>query len=308
MDYYPVCKCGDMLGLPFCELGDENLCMEREMEEMEIIDNEQGSLLDLLPTNPQSAYYDTGWSSGGGNYLRNKCCHSLDQYALHNGEIVYLSGSTSAWQMRDWQPDVGFYLDGSWDIQTESFAYLIAWQDFGLPQIPEHVFDRFIITALAHLAEGETVEIGCMGAHGRTGTFLACLDIASSGGKLAPKTAIGKVRREHCNKAIETETQEWFVRAYWARINGRVVPKKPRPKKSKFTTPITIVASTAPPVPTKEAVKVEAPYDKKSFVELAAELKAENDHKEETARRLAEYGYKSDGNGYLVKIESEVGE
>lgn len=50
----------------------------------------------------------------------------------------------------------------------------------------------------------------CVGGHGRTGTALASLLVASG---LEPDVAISMVREKHCNKAIETTEQSDYVKA-----------------------------------------------------------------------------------------------
>jgi hypothetical protein len=159
---------------------------------------------------------------------RRMCCHSLDPFTLDNGQTVYLSAVFDARMYRDWIPDIGIYFDGSWDRESESFTYLVPWEDYGLPLVTMSVFDRYIRTALEHINNSETVDIGCMGGHGRTGTFLACLDIAASDGAMTVRKAIKKVRRDHCFSAIETREQEWFIACYRAYYRGEDMPPKPK--------------------------------------------------------------------------------
>jgi hypothetical protein len=64
---------------------------------------------------------------------------------------------------------------------------------------------------LARAKAGERVEIGCLGAHGRTGTALACLAIIDGH---APDSAVEWARTDYCEQAIETPEQEGFVRAF----------------------------------------------------------------------------------------------
>lgn len=199
-----------------------------EMADIEMLET-SNNVLSALPSAGT-----TGW--GGHNYggmVRRHCIHSLDAYELDNGQTVYLSSIYDARIYRDWIPDIGFYLDGAWDGESESFTYLVPWTDYGLPLVTMDVFKRYIVTALAHIDNGETVDIGCLGGHGRTGTFIACLDIASTNGKMGAKRAISKVRTNHCWQAIETATQEWFVKAFRAFWNGTPIPKRPVTHKKK---------------------------------------------------------------------------
>lgn len=52
--------------------------------------------------------------------------------------------------------------------------------------------------------------VACMGSHGRTGTALACLLVADG---MDAARAIDVVRKEHCQRAIETPAQEAYVKA-----------------------------------------------------------------------------------------------
>lgn len=64
----------------------------------------------------------------------------------------------------------------------------------------------------------------CMGGHGRTGTALAAILVADGED---PETAMKRVRKDHCPRAIETREQEHYIRALAterdARVKGRGV-------------------------------------------------------------------------------------
>lgn len=212
----PNCRCAD-LGLNYCEIGDEELCLKDELEELDMLETSK-NMLSALPTGT------------GKGPARRACIHSLDAYELENGQTVYLSALLDSYSLRDWVPDIGIYFDGGWDRESESFTYLVPWADYGLPLVKMEIFDRYIRTAFEHMNGGETVDIGCVGCHGRTGTFLACLDIASSDAAMSASDAIRKVRREHCFSAIETDEQEWFVSCYRAYLRGEDMPPKPERK------------------------------------------------------------------------------
>ncbi len=90
---------------------------------------------------------------------------------------------------------------------------LVVWPDQGVIDLTAAAV--LVEWTLAQLNEGKVIDVGCAGAHGRTGTFLAMLLIRAE--KLTPEQAITEVRRRHCNRAIESETQ---VRAIF-RFAGR---------------------------------------------------------------------------------------
>ncbi len=55
---------------------------------------------------------------------------------------------------------------------------------------------------------GQEVEVGCLGAHGRTGTALACAAVLAG---VAPDDAVEWVKSNYCERAVETPEQMKFV-------------------------------------------------------------------------------------------------
>jgi hypothetical protein len=102
-------------------------------------------------------------------------------------------------------PDFGLYLDRRWSPPWPH-AHL-DWPDFGVPDDPDVVLSA-LAELLARAQNRERVEIGCLGAHGRTGTALAAAAILCG---LAPQDAVDWVRTTYCDRAIETAEQEAFV-------------------------------------------------------------------------------------------------
>ena len=154
-----------------------------------------------------------GTTSTTTSYVWSSCKHNMSPYVLPSGLTVH----ASAWRDVPYSrvaPDVGIYLDPSW-FPADGFAYGLSWQDFGLPTVSDHVVLRTARATLAHLSYGETVEVGCLGAHGRTGTFLALLTILDSYDTptvYGYRRAITAVRNGHCPSAIETKGQETYLR------------------------------------------------------------------------------------------------
>lgn len=147
----------------------------------------------------------------------------------HYGTVVELIDGTKVMASRQHTrnegeriPDLGVYLAEHWKPQC--IAYYIHWPDFGLPSME---WDRVIelVDIARREAQRKWVEVGCLGGHGRTGTFLALMSVA---GGANPQEAIKSVRERYCFKAIETKEQEWFVEWVHARINK--LPVRPRPE------------------------------------------------------------------------------
>lgn len=167
-----------------------------------------------------------------------QCDHTLDAIKLANDLTIYASSYYTK-SDRDWETDVSVYLDTSWAQWCDNLAIMLYWPDFGIPEttmekvlkVARHVFD---------LAQsGQTVEVACLGSHGRTGTFLAILDLLaqeSLGRNPSAKKAIRHIRKVHCTKALENNKQEWYVKAMACILNDKPVPPMPKLKSYKGTT------------------------------------------------------------------------
>lgn len=156
------------------------------------------------------------------------CDHWQTPVELFDGSKVYVSGSA----YRDRRPvriDLGVYLDGSW--KPDCVAFHIGWTDYGLP-IPD-LGDVLTVArmALEQARQGKRVEIGCIGAHGRTGTFLAILQVLA--GMTDYRQAISATRRIHCALAIETDDQEWYVGLVANHVHGSPLPLRQVAKPAK---------------------------------------------------------------------------
>lgn len=145
------------------------------------------------------------------------CKHHLTPFLVSPGVTVYLSGSR---HLKDAPqaalPEAGMYLDHSWgdgdlysndglDLTVEGAlpTLFVNWPDFG--DIPVPNFSRALAWAVTKIREGKTLEIGCMGGHGRTGTVAAGLAVVYGVGA---REAIDLVRKSYCTLAIENKTQE----------------------------------------------------------------------------------------------------
>jgi hypothetical protein len=137
--------------------------------------------------------------------------HALHRHrtrvVLPNGAAVLgVSFDPSDPYERATTPDFGLYLDPRW--QPPWPHELLEWPDFGLPATPA------LCRALRSLHEraqaGQRVEIGCLGGHGRTGTALGVLAVATG---CPPGDGVAWVRAHYCPEAIETEAQGQLVGA-----------------------------------------------------------------------------------------------
>lgn len=123
-------------------------------------------------------------------------------------ELWAVSFDTGDPYTRERLPNFGLYLDEKWAPPWDHVK--VAWPDFGVPSDLEALRDQ-LSTVLARVKAGDLVEVGCLGAHGRTGTALACLAILDG---CDPDSAVEWVKANYCEKAVETPEQAAFVRAF----------------------------------------------------------------------------------------------
>jgi hypothetical protein len=101
--------------------------------------------------------------------------------------------------------DFGLYLDPRWEPSWA--AEVVEWEDHGVPADGSEAARR-IRDAFARARDGETVEIGCLGGIGRTGTVLSCMAVLAG---VDPAHAVAWVRRNYRPGAVETRDQERWV-------------------------------------------------------------------------------------------------
>jgi hypothetical protein len=106
--------------------------------------------------------------------------------------------------------DFGVYMDARWAPTWP--AELIEWEDFGVPADPSAATAQIRAT-FERARAGESVEVGCTGGLGRTGTVLACMATLAG---VPPNEAVAWVRANYRLGAVETPAQEVFVRAFAA--------------------------------------------------------------------------------------------
>lgn len=174
-------------------------------------------------------WWDTAWTSDWMPF--EKCRHYFEPVTFPDGTVIYASSQQSPKTREDHEwPDFGIYLAASWEPVT--LAYFIDWRDFGLPTLPWTEIDKAVLDAMARSERGEKVELGCIGGHGRTGTFLALVAVRAG---IQGKAAVKWVKDNYCKEAVESKEQEWYVLAYEALINGNAPPPKPETTYKKYS-------------------------------------------------------------------------
>lgn len=85
------------------------------------------------------------------------------------------------------------------------------WEDFSLPVMKLSFWTDFYRTFIENSNRSRKIIVTCMGGHGRTGTALAAILLASRKFTGYRKT-IDFVRSNYCEEAIETEDQELYLK------------------------------------------------------------------------------------------------
>lgn len=137
---------------------------------------------------------------GGGILLGASCNSPRSGYDIYVGFDwgMHLPAPPSPWNPGDEGEDphaihAKFQItDGSVPSDTDEAKRMVTW-------------------LVGQLAEGRRIHIGCIGGHGRTGMIMAAIVKEA----LGEKDAIAWVRKHHCKKAVETQTQvDWLQKHY----------------------------------------------------------------------------------------------
>ena len=146
-------------------------------------------------------------------------------------------GSCSTPVVKDADVYIGFDLSmrmtaRSWPWKKGS-EFLFHIQDMAAPTNPEE-FKQLVAWTVKQLEGGAKIHAGCIGGHGRTGTFLAAL-VA----ELGVVDAITYVRTGYCHKAVESRIQVEFLGKHFGvkEVAGHKNHSDTSSKGSKKTTP-----------------------------------------------------------------------
>lgn len=122
--------------------------------------------------------------------------------------VVAVSFAADDPYTRDQRPDFGLYLDHRWSPPWPHDH--VEWPDFGVPASAADLRTK-LEQLLDRARRGEHVEMGCLGAHGRTGTALACLATLVG---VPAADAVAWVRHSYCDRAVETPEQATYVAGF----------------------------------------------------------------------------------------------
>lgn len=227
------CQCEDSTVDLFC--GD---CLnEYTVELAEILEDEDDDMKGMT----YEEWYEQNEAAVKGvkpknnsNQWHSKCRHFFEPIELVDGYKVYPSSLANDRTPQEMTPDFGLYADFMWEPGWRN-EYIV-WPDFEIPDFYDTAVEQ-IHSATERIVNGERVEIGCIGGHGRTGTIAACILVTLSAmfeeTLITPTEAITFIRREYCRHAVETEEQEWWVEYYSHSLYGSPEELREKPK-SKF--------------------------------------------------------------------------
>jgi len=131
------------------------------------------------------------------------CYENHPALAVGGGRVIY-GGSC----LTPFVTDADLYVGFDTGMGPSGAAQRILFEiiDMTPPQDAES-FRALVANVSARLDRGEKVHVGCIGGHGRTGTFLAAL-VAY---RRVSDDPIAYVRQHYCERAVETSEQAAFL-------------------------------------------------------------------------------------------------
>lgn len=167
---------------------------------------------ELLDTSSSSFATQSFTSNGNGGGHSGRCYDSHPSLPLGEGLVVY-GGSCGHPKVLD--ADIYVALQAGnysgqatypWNKTRVVTEVAYAIQDMHAPKNPQS-FMEMITWLVDQIRSGKKVHVGCIGGHGRTGQVL----VALAAEMLGEVDAITYVRKNYCDKAVESKEQVDFL-------------------------------------------------------------------------------------------------
>lgn len=164
------------------------------------------------------------WGEGKGNLIlassRNgRLADGVDMGLFFDKTWKNIAGKSPVELIEGSNGQVGPDLFADNGYATPPFI-MLDWKDMDPP--PRVAFD-YAKWAHERITEhAETIQVGCIGGHGRTGTFAAMVMIVSDMNRSA-MDAIDWVHDKYCVDAIESARQEDAIFEFWDWVHGEEV-------------------------------------------------------------------------------------
>lgn len=176
------------------------------------------NLIDEFGKRGKASVFDDDWhdlggdkKSHGGGYQR--CYHTHPALKLPGTDLVIYGGSCISPSVKDADVYIGF--DYGMRMPDKNYpwlgrsAVLFEIPDMTAPKNVEE-FKTLLSWTIDQLEDGKKVHAGCIGGHGRTGTFFAALV-----SRFGEQDAVTYVRAHYCQKAVESVEQVKFLEKHF---------------------------------------------------------------------------------------------
>lgn len=198
---------------------------------------------------PANNYRYGGYGVGEPQYER---CYMKHKPLSLGGELKIWGGSCLHPKKKNADIYIGFdrgmsYTEKSYPwLGGGEFLYPI--RDQAAPDNTES-FKSMVEWTAGQIQDGKEVHAGCIGGHGRTGLFFAAL-VAYMG---VSKNAIEYVRKNYCDRAVESDAQVKFLEKHFdvgkPKSSKKKKKKKATAKKAKQTAPAVDLDVLVGPLP-----------------------------------------------------------
>lgn len=176
-----------------------------------------------------------------------RCADSHKPLSLPDGLEIY---GGSCWTPKVTDADIYIGFDRGMNFTNKHWPWmpghevLFAITDQAAPKSHKQ-FLKLVEWTAAQLKDGKKVHAGCIGGHGRTGTFFVALVLYMGG----EKKAIQYVRENYCKRAVESESQVAFLKKHYGAAPATVPKRKVITSGGKGTNVVTYPAWGTPKAP-----------------------------------------------------------